>query len=445
VFKYFPHTIEDIEEMKNFLKINKIDDLFQDVPKEVLFQKEYNIPSHLSESELRRYFEKIASKNKELILFTGLGFYDHYEPAVINSLLSRQEFLTAYTPYQPEISQGTLQYIFEYQSMIQTLTGMDVSNASMYDGTTSTAEACFMAESITKRKTILISGTVHPSVIDVVRTYAKFKGLTVEIINEKSGITDLSHLQQLLGSHVAGVVVQKPNFFGIIESFEEVSKAVHEHGAILIENADISTLSVLKTPRLDGADIAVGDCQSLGMNVAYGGPTLGYLATLKPYVRKMPGRICGYSLDEEGRRAFVLTLQAREQHIRREKANSNICSNQSLMALYATIYLALLGPIGLKKANLLSYQGAHYLYDELIKTGKFKPYFNQPFFKEFVLETLIPYDMLQKACIDNGFLAGISLSNYDEKYQNLVTFAVTEKRQKSEIDELVSLVGGLSW
>lgn len=445
LFKYFPHTQEDLKEMKEFLHIESIDELYSDVVKSVRLNREYDIPSQMSESEIRRYFNNLAKQNQELTLFAGLGFYDHYEPAVINHLVSRQEFLTAYTPYQPEVSQGTLQYIFEYQSMIQTLTGMDTSNASMYDGSTATAEAMFMAEAITRRNHILISKTVHPSVIEVVKTYAKFKGLTVELVNHENGVTSKEHLQSLLNDKVACVIVQKPNFFGYIEDLKSISASVHEVGGLMIENADISTLAVLSNPKEDGADIAVGDCQSLGMPVAYGGPTLGYMATLKKHVRKMPGRICGYSLDQDGKRAFVLTLQAREQHIRREKANSNICSNQSLMALYVTIYLSLMGPVGIKKVNELSYQAAHYLEAELIKTGLFEKAFDQPFLKEFVLHTKLPTELIQKALIDANIFGAVSLSMFDEELEGLVSFAVTEKRTKQEIDELVSILGGLSW
>jgi len=445
VFKYFPHTIADLDAMKKVVQIENLNEMFEDVPKDVLFNEDYDIPSQLSESEIRSYFAELGRLNKELTIFGGHGFYDHYDPSVINSLLSRQEFLTAYTPYQPEVAQGTLTYIFEYQSMIQTLTGMDTSNASMYDGSTATAEAMFMAESITKRTKVLMPKNVNPLIQNVVKTYAHFKGIEVVMVEIKDGLVDRADLAKKCNETVAAIIVQKPNFFGLIESFNDIADLIHSVKGILIENADISTLGVLKTPKEDGADIAVGDCQSLGMPVAFGGPTLGYMATLKPYVRKMPGRICGMSMDTQGRRSFVLTLQAREQHIRREKANSNICSNQSLMALYATIYLSLMGPMGLREVNELSYQGAHYLYDSLLKTGKFTPAFKAPFLKEFVVETKIPQDLIQEALKKADIVGGFSLEEIGPEYENLISFAVTEKRTKKEINKLVSVLEGLSW
>lgn len=445
MFKYFPHTDADIRDMLAKINASSIDELFQDVPKDVFFDGDYDLNEAMSEIELRKHIRDIAGQNREFITFAGLGIYDHYEPSVINHLLSRQEFLTSYTPYQPEVSQGTLQYIFEFQSMIQTLTGMDAANASMYDGSTATSEACFMAEAITRRKKIICSETVNPHTIAVIRTYLHFKGLELVIAPQKDGETDLEALNGLVDDFTAAIVVQKPNFLGIIEDVSAIAGIAHQKGALLIENADISTLAVLKTPREDGADIAVGDCQSLGMPMACGGPTVGYMATLRPHVRKLPGRICGMSKDKSGNRAFVLTLQAREQHIRREKANSNICSNQSLMALYVTIYLALMGKQGLKEVNELSYQGAHYLKDKLLATGKFQLAYDKPFLKEFVMRTNLPIELIQKALLEAGIFGAVPLEVYNEDYKGLVAFAVTEKRTKAEIDELCRILGGLSW
>jgi len=444
LFKYFPHTKADIDSMLKSLNISSIDELFKDVPESVIFNSDYDVPSFMSESELRNHFTELGKKNQELTLFSGLGIYDHYQPAVIDALTSRQEFMTSYTPYQPEISQGTLQYIFEYQSMIQTLTGLEVSNASMYDGATSTAEAAFMACAVTKRNKILLSSTLNPNTVNVIKTYLKYKELEWDFIEEKSGVVDFEDLKLKLTKEVAGVIVQKPNIYGIVEDYEGFSELIKANKSLFIINSDISTLGVLKSPKEDGADIACGDCQSLGMPVAFGGPTLGYLATQKEYVRKMPGRICGFTHDLEGKRAFVLTLQAREQHIRRSKANSNICSNQSLMALFATIYLSLMGKNGLKEVNNLSYQGAHYLYDQLLKTGKFTDPFNQPFLKEFTLETSLPKESIQTALLENGIFGGIGLDIFGEKYEGLINFSVTEKRTKTEIDDLVRIMEGLS-
>ena len=444
MFKYFPHTKADVDSMLKTLNIKSIDELYKDIPETVVFNKDYDIPSFMSETELRSHFADLSKKNQELTLFSGLGIYDHYQPAVINAITSRQEFMTSYTPYQPEISQGTLQYIFEYQSMIQTLTGMDVSNASMYDGATSTAEACFMACAVTKRNKILISETLNPNTTNVIKTYLKFKDLTWDFIAEKNGETDFADLKNKLDDSVAGVVVQKTNIYGIIEDYLGYSETIKANKSLFIINSDISTLGVLKSPKEDGADIACGDCQSLGMPPAFGGPTLGYLATDKAYVRKMPGRICGYTHDLEGRRAFVLTLQAREQHIRRSKANSNICSNQSLMALFVTVYLSLMGKNGLVKVNELSYQGSHYLYNRLLETGKFKDRFNKPFLKEFTLETSIAPETIQTALLQKGIFGGVSLDVFGEKYSGLINFTVTEKRTKKEIDQLVEILEALS-
>jgi len=444
LFKYFPHTKADVESMLKTLNISSIDELFKDVPESVIFNSDYDVPSYLSETELRNHFAELSKKNQELTLFSGLGIYDHYQPAVIDALTSRQEFMTSYTPYQPEISQGTLQYIFEYQSMIQTLTGLEVSNASMYDGATSAAEACFMACGVTRRNKMLISSTLNPNTINTIKTYLNFKGIEYDFINENQGEIDIEDLKQKLDKDIAGVIVQNPNFYGIIEDYSNFSELIKTNKSMFIISADISTLGVLKSPKEDGADIACGDCQSLGMPTAFGGPTLGYLATEKAYVRKMPGRICGYTHDLEGRRAFVLTLQAREQHIRRSKANSNICSNQSLMALYVTVYLSLMGRNGLKEVNNLSYQGAHYLYDQLIKTGKFSDPFNKPFLKEFTLLTNISKDTMQTALLENGIFGGVNLDIFGDKYEGLVNFSVTEKRTKNEIDNLVKVLEGLS-
>jgi glycine dehydrogenase subunit 1 len=444
LFKYFPHTKADVSEMLKTLNIDSIDDLFKDIPKSVIYNQDYDIPSFLSETELREHFQELGKKNQQLTIFSGLGIYDHYQPAVIDSITQRQEFMTSYTPYQPEISQGTLQYIFEYQSMIQTLTGLEVSNASMYDGSTATAEACFMAEAITRRNKILISSTLNPNTIKVIKTYLRFKEIEWDMIDESFGVTDIEDLKRKIGKDIAGVVVQKPNIYGIIEDLTGFDEVIHENKSLFIINSDISTLGVLKSPKEDGADIACGECQSLGMPPSFGGPTLGYLATEKKFVRKMPGRICGYTHDLEGKRAFVLTLQAREQHIRRSKANSNICSNQSLLALYATVYLSLMGKEGLRKVNNLSYQGAHYLYDLLLATKIFKDPFKKPFLKEFTLESNIAKETIQTALISEGIFGGVCLDVFGEKYENLFNFSVTEKRSKAEIDKLIKVLEGLS-
>lgn len=431
-----PHTEEDIKVMLERIGVKSIDELYSDVPSEVIYREEYDIPSAMSELELRRHFDELGKKNKALTIFAGGGAYDHYSPSTIAHLLARSEFYTAYTPYQPEISQGTLQYIFEYQSMITELTGMEATNASMYDGATATAEAMFMmVASVKKKNRVLISGTVTERVINVVLTYAKFHGIDVTVIPEKDGVTDLDAIRkELEAGDVAGVILATPNKYGIIEDYTGFADAIHSAKAYMAVNSDPSALAVLRTPAEWGADIACGDGQSLGMPLSFGGPYLGYISCSKSMIRKMPGRVVGATTDIDGKRSFVLTLQAREQHIRREKATSNICSNQSLMALYATIYLSLMGKQGLQEVNRMSCDGAHYLYDKLIASGKFTPAFDMPFLKEFTVRTELDIKKVNKHLLDNGIMGGLDLGN------GLVSFAVTEKRTREEIDKLVTLM-----
>lgn len=434
--KFMPHTEEDIKKMLDKIGVASIDDLYSDVPQEVIYKEEYNIPSAMSEVELRKHFEELGAKNRKLTVFAGGGVYDHYSPSTVSHLLQRSEFYTAYTPYQPEISQGTLQYIFEYQSMIADLTGMEVSNASMYDGATATAEAMFMMVNSAKKKNrVLLSETLSERVVRVVKTYADFHGVELTVVPEKEGVSDLEAIKaEIAKGDVAGVIVPCPNKYGIIEDFTGLADTVHAAKGYLTINADPSTLAVLRTPGEWGADIACGDGQSLGMPLQFGGPYLGFMAVNTSMVRKMPGRVVGATTDATGKRGFVLTLQAREQHIRRQKATSNICSNQSLMCLYATIYMSLMGPEGMKEVNKLSSDGAHYLYNKLIATGKFQPAFNKPFLKEFTLKTDLNVEELNKKLLEHGIMGPLDMGN------GLVSFAVTEKRTKEEIDKLVSLI-----
>lgn len=416
--------------------VGSLDDLYSDVPDKFIYRGEYDLPDAMSEQQVRSFFESLDKKDLHLKVFAGAGAYDHYTPSVIPYICSRSEFLTAYTPYQAEISQGTLRYIFEYQSMICALTGMDVSNASMYDGPTAAAEAMMMAVACTKRKTrVLLSETLLPHVRKVVETYAKFHNVQLGYIPMKDGQTGLESMkEELAKGDVAGVIVPSLNRFGIVEDLTGFAEAVHEAKAIAVEYCDPSALAVVRTPGEWDFDIAVGDGQSLGIPMCFGGPYVGFMACRKDYVRKMPGRIVGQTQDADGKRCFVLTLQAREQHIRREKATSNICSNQSLMALYVTVYMSLMGKEGLAKANSLSSAGAHYLYGELLKTGKFEPVFDKPFLKEFVLKPLVPVEKLQQKLLDEGFFGALAT---EEGY---VSFCVTEKRTRAEVDSLVEAV-----
>lgn len=435
MFKYFPHTKSDVREMLDAIGINEIDDLFKQIDPKLITNGEINIPKSHSEDELRKEIKRLSKKNKELISFLGAGSYDVINFSVCNAITSRQEFLTSYTPYQPEISQGTLQYIFEWQSMICELTGMDVSNASMYDGATATAEAMFMATSQTRKNKILISSTVNPRVIEVVKTYAKYRGIVVEEVISNDYATSIEDLETKLTSDVSGLIVMQPNFYGVIEDYSKINELVKAKDALLIMNADPSTLPILKSPREWGADIACGEAQTLGIPLSFGGPYLGYLATTQKLLRKMPGRICGMTKDVDGKRGYVLTLQAREQHIRREKANSNICSNQSLLALHVVVYMSLLGKKGLKEVAKLAYNNSHYLEQELLKTKKFTKVNKQDFFKEFVLKYNGDLEKLNKAMVGKGYLPGLILKD------NCLLLCATEKRTKEEIDEFVRLVG----
>ena len=438
-FSYFPHTEDDIKEMLQRIGVSSLDDLYADVPAEFVFKGQYDLPDAMSEQQVREHFAALDSRNTKLKIFAGAGAYDHYTPSVVPYLAARSEFSTAYTPYQAEISQGTLRYIFEYQSMICELTGMEISNASMYDGPTAAAEAMFMAMACTKKKTrVLLSDTLLPNVRRVVETYAGFHGVQLGYIAQKDGQTSLEALKaELAAGDVAGIIVPAVNRFGIVEDFTGFAEAVHEAKAIVVEYCDPSVLAVIKTPGEWEFDVAVGDGQSLGLPLNFGGPYVGFMACSKEHVRKLPGRIVGQTEDAAGRRCFVLTLQAREQHIRREKATSNICSNESLMALYVTIYLSLIGPEGMHKVNSLSSCGAHYLHDELLATGKFEEVFDKPYIKEFVLKPLVPVEKLQQALLDAGYFGALDT---DEGY---VSFCVTEKRTKAEIDGLVNVVKGL--
>ena len=414
--------------------VDSLDGLYAQIPESIRFKGEYDLPSEMSEMEVRALFQRLADENQQLTCFAGFGAYDHYTPSVIPNLLSRSEFLTSYTPYQAEISQGTLHYIFEYQSMMAELTGMDISNASMYDGATATAEAMMMAVAAGKKvNKVLVSEGINPKTMDVVRTYALHKGIDVVAVPLKDGVTDLDAVRQNLSEGgVAGVIVQQPNVFGVIEDFSGFADACHGQKALFVVNSVAADLALLKTPAEWGADIAVGDAQSLGIPLQFGGPYLGYMCTTEKLMRKMPGRIVGMTRDNRGHRAFVLTLQAREQHIRRQKATSNICSNQSLMALFVTVYLSLMGKEGLKEAANLSYAGAHYLCQRLTETGRFRLAFDKPFFNEFFVRYDGDADALYQRFIDAGMLGGV-------RYEDGFIFAVTEKRTKQEIDNLVKI------
>lgn len=434
MYKYFPHTEDDLRQMLDKVGVDTLDALYADIPEAIRFRQEYNLPEAVSEVEVRQAFELLGKENKLLTCFAGMGVYDHYTPSAIPQLLQRSEFLTSYTPYQAEISQGTLHYIFEYQSMMAELTGMDVSNASMYDGTTASAEAMMMAVAAGKKvNRVLVSGGVNPQTQEVLKTYALHQGIELTVLPLRDGATHLDDVKaELAKGGVAGVLVQQPNVLGIVEDFTGFADACHEQKSLFIVDSVAADLAVLKTPGEWGADIAVGDGQSLGIPMSFGGPYVGYMCCTEKLIRKMPGRIVGMTKDNRGQRAFVLTLQAREQHIRRQKATSNICSNQSLMALFVTMYMSLMGRQGVKEAAELSYAGAHYLCDGLLKTGRFHLVYDRPFFNEFYVRYDGDAQTLYQRFIDAGILGGVL-------YEDGFLFAVTEKRTKDEIDNLVKM------
>ncbi|SHI83254.1 glycine dehydrogenase (decarboxylating) alpha subunit [Dethiosulfatibacter aminovorans DSM 17477] len=441
--KYIPLTREDRKVMLDRIGVESVDDLFGDIPEELQLKGRMNINDSMSEMEVRKIMRELSTRNKNLndyVSFLGAGSYDHYIPSTVKHIYSRSEFYTSYTPYQPEISQGTLQYIFEYQSMMAELTGMDVINASMYDGATAAAEAAIMAVRIKKKNRIAVSATIHPETMRVLETYCHFREIELVKIPENKGRTCSDSLDCIDGD-TSAVIVQNPNFYGIIEDVSEVEKRVHENKGLLIMSVDPISLGLLKTPGEWGADIVVGEGQSLGMTQSFGGPYLGFIGTTTKLMRKLPGRICGMTEDVDGKPGYVLTLQAREQHIRREKATSNICSNQSLCALMAVAYLSTMGKEGIKEVAEQSMTKAEYAKRKLLETGKFNKVYEGPFFKEFMLESKIEPEKLNDILFENGMIGPLNMSRLMDNHDNHVLFAVTEKRTKEEIDRLVEIIG----
>src|SRR6056297_1951843 len=443
---YIPITPKDKETMLKKIGVDSIEDLFCDIPDHIKLKDDLNINEPLSEMEIRKRFNDLGKNNNNIDDYTcylGGGAYDHYIPSTVAHIAGRSEFYTSYTPYQPEVSQGTLQYIFEYQSMLAELTGMDVVNASMYDGATATAEAALMALRVKRKQNkILVSKTVNPDTINVLETYCHFKDIDLEYLEEKDGVTDISSLDKI-DKDTAGVIIQNPNFYGIIEDVVEIEKATHDVKSLLIMNVDPSTLGILESPGKLGADIVVGEGQSLGIPLSYGGPYVGFMGTIGKNMRKLPGRICGETVDEDGKRGYVLTLQAREQHIRREKANSNICSNQSLYALMNTVYLSTMGKEGMKELGNQCVSKASYAYKKLLETEKFEKAFDQPFFKEFVVKSKVDVDKLNETLFENDIIGPLDLGKVKEGMNNHLMFSITEKRSKDEIDKLVEIMKGV--
>lgn len=447
MYPYIPNTKDDEQRMLEVIGVDSIDDLFSDIPEDIRLNRELDLKPSMSELEVANYIKKLAESNTtidNLTCFLGAGAYDHYIPSIVKHITSRSEFYTSYTPYQAEISQGTLQYIFEYQTLICNLTGMDVSNASLYDGGTAIAEAAFMASNISRRNKVLVSKTVNPEYRKVLKTYAHLQQIEVVEIDEEEGVTDLDQLKNHVDDKTAAVIVQSPNFFGIIEDLETIGEIAHsQKRTMFITSVDPISLGILKTPGSLGADIVVGEGQSMGMPLSFGGPYLGFMATKKAHMRKLPGRIVGETVDVDGNRAYVLTLQAREQHIRREKATSNICSNQGINTLAAAVYLVTLGKEGLREVATQATQKAHYAYEQITKSGKYKPLFDKPFFKEFAVTSSVDAEKINEKLLEEKILGGYSLGREYPQYKNGILYAVTEKRTKEEIDILSSVLEGI--
>ena len=445
-YPYIPATHEDEQKMLKACNVSSIDDLFSDIPDDLKLNRDLNLDESKSELEVSEIITKMADKNIDnLTCFLGAGAYDHYIPSLIKSITSRSEFYTAYTPYQAEISQGTLQSIFEFQSMIAEITKMDIANASMYDGATAAVEACIMAVGKTRRNKIVVPKTVHPETRQILKTYLQFKDVEVVEVDydREYGTTDLNKLKEVVGEETACILVQNPNFFGVIEDVDEIGSIARDNKAMYVMSVNPITLSILKSPGEVGADIAVGDAQPLGNSLNFGGPYVGFLAIKSGLIRKMPGRVVGQTVDADGKRCYALTLQTREQHVRREKATSNICSNQGLNALIASIYLATMGKKGYQEVAMQNMQKSHYAYKKFDESKNFEPVFKGKFFNEFVVKSPMPVDELNEKLLENKILGGYDLGKDYEELKGCVLMCVTEKRTAKEIDNLVNLMEGM--
>lgn len=441
--RYLPMTEQDQREMLEQIGVDSVNDLFEDIPEQVRFKGDYNIKEAKSETELVKELTKMAAKNADLkshTSFLGAGVYDHYMPIIVDHVLSRSEFYTAYTPYQPEISQGELQAIFEFQTMICELTGMDVANSSMYDGGTALAEAAMLSAGQTRRKKVLVSSTVHPESRDVLRSYAKGQYIEVVEIPHTDGVTDVEELKKLMSDEIAAVIVQYPNFFGRVEELKAIEEVAHGDKAMFVVSSNPLALGALTPPGKLGADIVIGDAQPFGIPSAFGGPHCGYFAVNKKLMRKVPGRLVGQTVDEDGIRGFVLTLQAREQHIRRDKATSNICSNQALNALAASVAMTALGKQGVKEMAVQNIQKAHYA-KEALKAKGFLIAFEGPSFNEFVIKVNRPVKEINQKLLENDMIGGYDLGLMDDSLTQHMLVAVTELRSKDEIDAFAAELG----
>ena len=434
---YVPSTKKDKQLMLESIGASSIEELYDIIPNEIILDEELNIPKGLSELEVRKKMSEIASKNVVFkSIFRGCGAYNHYIPSIVKHVTSKEEFVTAYTPYQAEISQGILQSIFEYQTLICELTGMDVSNASVYDGMTAAAEAVLMCLERKKRK-ILISKTVNPQIIETIKTYCIGIDCEIVLVPSNNGKTDLEQLEKLMDKEVSSVLVQQPNYYGQIEDCTAIGKIAKQYKGYYIISSNPISLGLYKTPREYGADVAVGEGQPLGLPLSFGGPYLGFMATTDKNVRRLPGRIAGETTDGDGNRAFVLTLQAREQHIRREKASSNICSNQALCAMTASVYLSSMGERGLEQVANLCMSKAHYLAERLCELPDFKLLYDGEFFHEFVTRSKGNAYKMMEGLEEYGILGGYPINDRD------IIWCATENNSKEDIDELIDVLKGV--
>lgn len=436
--RYIPNSPDERHAMLADIGVKRIEDLFDQIPEKLRLKEPIGVGDPVSEPELLEYFRALASRNgTDYHSFLGAGAYSHFIPVIIDSLISRAEFFTAYTPYQPELSQGTLQYTFEFQTMICQLTGMEVANASLYDGSTAAAEAVLMAHRVTRRNRFVIAGTLHPHYRQVISAYTKNLGLKIDVgAHSEAGTLDPGSLG--IDNSTAALVVQSPNFFGSIEDLQKLADAAHEAGALfIVVVTEPMSFGVLKPPGACGADIVAGETQSFGIPLSYGGPYCGMFATLEKHVRQMPGRLVGEAYDEQGRRGYVLTLSTREQHIRREKATSNICTNQGLFALMATVYLATMGKRGVQEVARQNLQKAHYAASRISKLDGFDLEFASPFFNEFVVRTPRPADQVTDRLLEQKMIGGVALGRYYPEMRDSLLVCVTETTRKDAIDNLV--------
>ncbi|MGO4987482.1 aminomethyl-transferring glycine dehydrogenase subunit GcvPA [Gallicola sp. Sow4_E12] len=444
MFPYIPNTEEDKKEMLEVVGLQSQEQLFDVIPENLRLRDGLDLPDAKSELEVATHLQNLADKNvtvNQMPCFIGGGAYDRYIPSIIGHILGRQEFYTSYTPYQPEVSQGTTQYIFEYQSLISRLTGMEISNASLYDCGTAVMEASIMTSNVAKKKKVIVSESVDPQYREVLDTYAHMRGIEVVVAPMKDMATDFDALKELVDDKTASVVVQSPNYYGYYEEVEKVVELTHSFKkCYTIMATDPISLAISKKPGDYGVDVCVAEGQSLGLPLAFGGPYLGIFACTKDFLRKMPGRIVGQTEDLDGKRSWVLTLSAREQHIRRDKATSNICSNQGVNTLATAVYMATMGKQGMKEVALQSTAKAHYMYDELLKLDGVEAFTDRPFFDEFTIKTSVDAQTINDRLYENGIMGGINIEKFNNELGHGMIIAVTEKRKKSEIDKFVEVV-----